>query len=406
MFKSNIPLSRPDITLREREEVLAVLKSPFLSLGPRVPEFEEKFKAFVGTKHAVAVNSGTSGLHLAVRAVGIKAGDRVLTTPFSFVASANCLLYEGAHPAFVDIDEGTWNLDVNLLRRKLARKESGQPRYRAILPVHVFGRPCDMDGLMELAERHGLDVLEDACEAVGAKYLSRRAKTSTPSERRASRPVWRKAGTFGRLGVFAFYPNKQMTTGEGGLIVTDEAQLASACRSMRNQGRREGVGWLQHERLGYNYRLSDLQCALGIAQLARIEEMLLRRDAVARSYGRYLDGIEEIIIPRSEQGKVISWFVYVVRLADRFSRRDRDAILRILRSKGIECSDYFQPIHLQPFYRRMYGFRRGDFPVAEKISDRTIALPFYNSLNEKDLSVVVRELKEALVSLRPGRGRV
>jgi len=396
-MKLKLSLSRPDITDLERERVLEVLRTPDLSLGPRLGEFEAKLAAYVGSKHAVAVNSGTSGLHLCVRALGLGEGDEVITTPFSFVASANCLLFERVKPIFVDIEESFYNVDTNRIEDliKSLRKSGKWKRLKGILPVHVFGRPCEMPEILDLARRYELSVIEDACEAVGAELLVPGAGGKAGS--------WKKAGTFGDCGVFAFYPNKQMTTGEGGMIVTGDKKIADLCRSLRNQGREPGGGWLQHVRLGYNYRLSDINCALGIAQLERIDEIIGKRERVAKLYGEKLKEVTGVIAPPFEPGKRISWFVYVVRLADRFRRRDRDTVLAKLREAGIGCSDYFSPIHLQPFYRREFGFKKGDFPVTERVSERTIALPFHNNLTSADVDLVGETLKKVLKSLRPGR---
>jgi perosamine synthetase len=391
-----LSLSRPDITNLERERVLEVLRTPDLSLGPRLGEFEAKIAAYVGSKHAVAVNSGTSGLHLCVRSLGLGEGDEVITTPFSFVASANCLLFERVKPVFDDIEESVYNVDTNKIEGliKSIRKSGKGKKLKGILPVHVFGRPCDMPGIIELSRRYELSVIEDACEALGAEILVPSARGKAGS--------WAKAGTFGDCGVFAFYPNKQMTTGEGGMVVTDDKRLADLCRSQRNQGREPGGGWLQHVRLGFNYRLSDINCALGLAQLERIGEIIDKRKRVARLYDEKLKEVPGVITPPFETGKRISWFVYVVRLADRFRRRDRDTVLAKLREAGIGCSDYFSPIHLQPFYRREFGFKKGDFPVTEKVSERTIALPFHNNLTSADVDLVGETLKKILKPLRPG----
>ena len=355
-MKLKLSLSRPDITDLERERVLEVLRTPDLSLGPRLGEFEAKLAAYVGSKHAVAVNSGTSGLHLCVRALGLEEGDEVITTPFSFVASANCLLFERVKPIFVDIEESFYNVDTNKVEGIIkSRRKSGKgKKLKGILPVHVFGRPCDMPAILDLAQRYELSVIEDACEAVGAELQVPGARGKAGS--------WKKAGTFGDCGVFAFYPNKQMTTGEGGMIVTDDNKLAGLCRSLRNQGRETGGGWLQHVRLGFNYRLSDINCALGIAQLERIGEIIDERERVARLYGEKLKEVPEVITPPFESGKRISWFVYVVRLADRFRRRDRDAVLARLREAGIGCSDYFSPIHLQTLLSPGIRFQERRFP--------------------------------------------
>jgi perosamine synthetase len=388
-----IPLSRPDITDSERRRVLEVLQTPYLSLGPKLREFETRFAAYIGSRHAVAVNSGTSGLHLCVRAAGLREGDEVVTTPFSFIASANCLLFEKARPVFVDIDESRYNIDQNQLEDVIKRRSRRGKRLKGILPVHVFGRPCDMADILRIAAEHGLDIIEDACEAVGAEVEVKKGKGIKASG-------WKKAGTLGDCGVFAFYPNKQMTTGEGGMIVTDDRRLAGLFRSLRNQGRAPAGAWLQHERLGYNYRLSDINCALGLAQLERIEEILEKRERVARLYAERLSDVPEVTPPPLESGKRISWFVYVVRLAARFRRSDRDSILRGLRAAGIGCSDYFSPIHLQPFYRRAFGYKKGDFPVTEAAAERTIALPFHNNLSPDEIDLVVAALKKILRGIR------
>jgi perosamine synthetase len=426
-----IPLSRPDITDEDRELVLATLRTPQLSLGPRLREFEEKFAAYLGVKHAVAVNSGTSALHLCVRALGIGEGDAVITTPFSFIASANCLLFERARPVFVDIDPETLNIDVGRIEAKVkemrrkggkgVRKGRGKTgKLKAILPVHVFGRPCDMTAIMDIAKRYELDVIEDSCEALGAELLvepgqegRRKAGRRMPdgslkgASAAGTAGVWRKAGSFGRCAAFGFYPNKQMTTGEGGMVVTNEDRISALCRSMRNQGRSDKAAWLQHERLGYNYRLSDINCALGISQLSRLPEMLAKRARVAGWYEESLKDVEGVIVPRQGERERISWFVYVIGLSQRFSRKDRDRILSGLRAKGIACSNYFTPIHLQPFYRKMFGFEAGDFPITENVAARTIALPFHNSLSRDRISVVadllIREISKNIA--RPGKTR-
>ena len=389
-----IPLSRPDIADEDRELVLATLRTPQLSLGPRLREFEEKFARFLEVKHAVAVNSGTSALHLCVRALGIGEGDAVITTPFSFIASANCLLFERARPVFVDIDPETLNIDPEQIEAKakeLRRKRSGGAgrgkakagRLKAILPVHVFGRPCDMPAIMEIAKRYELDVIEDSCEALGAELRTKSGE-------------WRKAGSFGRCAAFGFYPNKQMTTGEGGMVVTDDARIAALCRSMRNQGRSDKAAWLQHERLGYNYRLSDINCALGISQLSRLKEMIAKRARVAGWYEERIKDLAQVIVPKQGERERISWFVYVIQLSKRFSRKDRDRILAGLRAQGIACSNYFTPIHLQPFYRKAFGFKPGDFPVTESAGARTVALPFFNLMREEQVDSVGECLKELL----------
>jgi perosamine synthetase len=404
-----IPLSSPDITGKEKERILEVLNTPNLSLGPKLAEFEKKFADYIGSKYAIAVNSGTSGLHLCIKSLDIKDGDEVLTTPFSFISSANCILFERARPVFVDIDEKTLNIDENKLHYIIKKSKDKNQKLKAILPVHIFGRPCEMDEIMELAQEYELKVIEDPCEAIGAECLSSYHKESTikrqlliknnKNEKSRKSKTWRNVGTFGDCGVFAFYPNKQITTGEGGMIVTDDENIYKLCRSMRNQGRSDDSGWLQHERLGYNYRISDINCALGIAQLERIDEILAKRERVAKLYNERLKEIEELIIPQSEQNKKISWFVYVVRLINKYSKEDRDLILNKLKEKGIGCSNYFSPIHLQPFYKKMFGYKKGDFPVTERVSERTIALPFFNNLKEDQLDYVCENLKKIIFPL-------
>jgi len=389
-----IPLSNPDITELEKEKVLEVLETPNLSLGPKLVEFEKKFAEYIGTKYAVAVNSGTSGLHLCIRALDIKNGDKVLTTPFSFIASGNCILFERATPIFVDIDERTLNIDVNKLSDTIGKIKAKNKKLKAILPVHIFGVPCKIDKIMELAEKYELHIIEDACEAIGAEIKKSNVKYQMSKEKKDQK--WQKVGTFGDCGVFAFYPNKQITTGEGGMIVTNDENIYKLCRSMRNQGRSDNGGWLQHERLGYNYRISDISCALGIGQLKRIDEILAKREKNAKLYNEKLEDTKELIIPQFEENKKISWFAYVVRLKDGYSQEDRDFILNKLKEKGIGCSNYFSPIHLQPFYREMFGYKKEDFPIAEKVSERTITLPFYNNLKEEQIDYVCKNLKKII----------
>jgi perosamine synthetase len=375
-----IELSGPDLTEAEVAAVTAVLRGRRLSLGPKLPEFERMVADYVGCRYGVAVSSGTSALHLIVRALGLGEGDEVITTPFSFVASANCLLYERAMPRFVDIDPVTWNLDCQQVEAAIT------PRTRAILGVDVFGRPADWGRLRAIAAAHDLAAIEDSCEALGARY-------------RFSDGGWAMAGSLGEAGCFAFYPNKQITTGEGGMIVTDREDIMRLCRSMRNQGRDEGADWLCHARLGYNYRLSDINCALGIAQMQRVAEILAARRRVAGWYGSMLEEVPGVEAPRETPGSEISWFVYVVRVPACRDRRDLERVIEGLRARGVGCSNYFYPIHLQPFYRELFGYAEGDFPVTERVSAQTIALPFYNELGQADVEWVVGALKESLRQL-------
>lgn len=388
--KMSIPLSKPDIGEREVQYVTDVLRSGRLSLGPRLAEFEQKFAAYAGTQFAVATNSGTSALHLCVRALGIGPQDEVITTPFSFVASTNCILYEGATPVFLDIDPVTLNIDPKQLRRFLKQcclldsrrgvvvdKTTGRT-VKAVLPVHVFGLPCEMDPIMELARQYGLAVIEDACEALGAEYQGRRA------------------GTIGDAAAFAFYPNKQMTTGEGGMIVTDREDIAHACRSMRNQGREEGSSWLHHTSLGYNYRMSDLHCALGLAQLERIEDLLTARERVAASYDHALMGNQFVLRPTGFEGTKRSWFVYVVQVNLPFPKAVRDRTLAKLRERGVECQAYFPAIHRQPYMNGRALSPFGPLPRTESASDRCIALPFFSGQTQEEIEFVSEALNQVL----------
>jgi perosamine synthetase len=368
-----ISLASPDIGYGDVEAVLSVLATPILSLGPKLTEFESKIAAYAGTKYAIAVNSGTSALHLIIRALGIGPGDEVITTPFSFVASANCILFEGATPVFADIDLVTYNIDPKNVEARIT------PRTRAILAVDVFGRPANWKALKQIARKHKLHLIEDSAEAIGSEYFGR------------------KAGALGDAGIYAFYPNKQITTGEGGIITTDNRRLAELCASMRNQGHSVRSSWLEHPRLGYNYRLSDINCALGISQLARIKEIMGKRARVAAWYDEALADVPGLVLPPlTTPHAKISWFVYVVRLGDRYTKHDRTRIMAALRKAGVSCREYFPVIHLQRFYREEHGYKEGNFPVAEYISERTIALPFHNNLSRGDVLRVARTLRSLL----------
>lgn len=380
----NIPMSSPDLTAADRQAVMEVLATPHLSLGPKLPAFERLVCEYTGARHAVAVNSGTAGLHLCVRAAGIGPGDLVITTPFSFVASTNALLFENAIPVFVDVDARTGNLDPEQLRDALDHVERYLPRQaptpkgtlKAVLPVDVFGQPAPMDVLCALARERGLKVIEDSCEALGATYKGK------------------QAGTFGDYGVFAFYPNKQMTTGEGGVIITDDDQAAAFMRALRNQGRAPGDTWLSHTYLGYNYRLDEMSCALGISQLRRLDEMLSKREQVAAWYSDRLKGVDGVETPFiAPETTRMSWFVYVVRLERTIDRAD---FARRLEARGVPVRPYFLPIHLQPYMVERFGWREGDFPVTEDLGRRGLALPFSGVMTEEQVEYVCQAIRTEL----------
>ena len=374
-----IPLSAPDITEAEIEGVTAVLRTNSLSLGPKLEEFEEALAAFHRMPEAIAVSSGTAALHLAIRALGIGEGDEVIVPSFTFVAVANAVLYERATPVFVDIDSVTLNVDPARVAGAIT------VRTRAIIVVHTFGVPAEMDVLMELARRHGLAVIEDACEAIGATYNDK------------------LVGSFGDIATLAFYPNKQMTTGEGGAVLVRDTQLAGRIRALRNQGRYPSGDWLQHAEIGYNYRLSEMACALGLTQLRRLPEILALRAEVARNYDALLAPLERndrIVRPRLHFPlRQISWFVYVIQLAERFSVDDRDRVMESLQLQSIGCARYFAPIHLQPAYSETPSAMQAKLPVTESIAQRTLALPFFNRLSQVNAKDVVGALEQALAHL-------
>ena len=378
-----IPLAQPELGQREEELVLEVLRSGRLSLGPVQERFEHAFAKWLGVDDAVAVSSGTAALHLGVRALGWGEGDEVVTSPFSFVASANCLLYEGATPVFADIDPVTLNLDPRAAAAAVGERTAG------ILPVHIFGYPAAMQPLVELAEGSGLGVLEDACEAPGAVDAE-----------------GVKVGARGNLATFAFYANKQLTTGEGGMIVPRTAAEAAALRSERNQGRAVEMGWLDHDRLGFNYRMTELQAALGVAQMERADELLSRRGAVAGLYGEALGAMggrpggegddAGLVLPAADRGdERRSWFVYTVRLPE---ASDRDAVVADLAQRGIASKAYLPCIHLMPHYSERFGFAGGEFPVAESVAERSLALPFFPAMSAAQVELVAEALAEALGS--------
>ena len=375
MNEEAIPLSSPDITQAEIDAVVSVLRSDRLSIGPRLEAFEAAVAERAGRKYGIGVNSGTSGLHLCVKALGIGEGCEVITTPFTFIATPNCVLFERARPVFVDIDPESYNLDPGAVEAAIT------PRTKAILPVEVFGNTAHFDEYERIAKKHNLHLIEDCCEALGAVL--------------ADRP----AGSFGDCGVFAFYPNKQITTGEGGMIVTDSREIRDLCASMRNQGRATEA-WLSHARLGYNYRLSDVNAAIGEVQMHRLDEILGKRRLAAGLYDQALADIEEIHLPPMIDRGNASWFVYVIRLADKFTEADRDAVIDHLRENGIGCNNYFVPVHTQPYIMDMLGTKAGDFPVTERVAARTIALPFFSNLTESQVARVKTALKNAIAAVR------
>jgi perosamine synthetase len=366
-----IPLARPSIGPAEEARVLEALRSGRLSLGPRLPAFEEALSARLSGRPVSAVSSGTAGLHLAVRAAGVEAGDEVVTTPFSFVASANCLLYEGARPVFCDIDPRTLNIDPEAAATAVGERTTG------LLPVHIFGYPAATAAFERLAAERGLWIVEDTCEAFGAVHGD-----GTP------------VGARGNLSVFAFYPNKQMTTGEGGAVVGRTAADKERIDSERNQGRAPDMGWLDHDRLGFNYRIDELSCALGLAQLERLDELLAGRARVAGLYAQALAGIDGLDLPcPDEGGDRRSWFVYVVQLPPGV---DRDAAVTAMRERGVDSKPYLPAIHLMSFYRERFGHREGEFPVCEEVARRSLALPFFPGLSEGEVAQVAGAVREVI----------
>jgi perosamine synthetase len=366
-----VPLARPVVGEREEQLVLETLRSGRLALGPRLAEFEQAFARRIGVEHASAVSSGTAGLHLAIRAAGVEPGDEVVTTPFSFVASANCLLYEGARPVFCDIDRRTLNITPQ------AAADAVTDRTTGLLPVHIFGYPADMAGFEQLAADRALWLVEDTCEALGGVHAD-------------GRPV----GARGNLAVFAFYANKQLTTAEGGMVICPDPAAKERIDSERNQGRAPDMGWLDHDRLGFNYRLDELSCALGVAQLERLEQMLAGRARVAALYGEALADLDGLALPAPDEGgERRGWFVYVVQVPDGV---DRDDTILALRERGVDSKPYLPAIHLMTFYRERFGHREGEFPVCEDVARRSLALPFHPGLREDEVERVVGALRVAL----------
>lgn len=377
---SLIPLSKPDITQAEVDAVTEVLLSGTLTAGGKIEEFETKCAALAGRRFGIAVSSGTAALHCSMIAAGIKPGDEIITTPFSFVASANAALFVDAKPVFVDIEPRSLNIDASLIEQAIT------PKTKAILAVEAFGHPAGIDKLEQIARRNELVLIEDACEGFGGSL--------------GKRPL----GGFGRASVFSFYPNKQITTAEGGMIVTDDDKFAAHCRSVRNMGR-DGMAWLAHKRLGFNYRMSELHAALGCAQMNRLGEILEgRRQAAAWYYDCLLDN-RMLILPTHSDEDHVSWFVFVVRLSDLFEDGDRDEAMRLLRMRGIGCNNYFPPIHLQPYMRERFGYEPGMMPVCEYVAARTLALPFFSTISKAQIERVCQAVDEVLQKVLLGRRR-
>jgi Predicted pyridoxal phosphate-dependent enzyme apparently involved in regulation of cell wall biogenesis len=386
-----IPMSYPDITEAERQAVMEVLHTPNLAMGPKIDAFEAAIAKFAGAKHAIAVNSGTAGLHLCVRAAGFEQNDLVVTTPFSFVASTNVLIFEKAIPVFVDVDPLTGNIDPLKAAAAVRELKAGGPSARHWLPrkgaenpgllkgmlaVDVFGQPADYDELRKISDSAGIKLIEDSCESLGAEYKGR------------------KTGLLGDYGVFAFYPNKQITTGEGGIIVTNDDKAADFMRALRSQGRAPGDTWLQHTYLGYNYRMDEMSAALGLVQMQRIEELLNKRQQVADWYAERLSEIQgveaPVLVPETTR---VSWFVYVVRFDVSINR---DEIAAELKRRGIPVRPYFLPIHLQPYMVEQFGYRPGDFPVTEELGNRGLALPFSGMMSEEQVEIVCQTLRDCI----------
>ncbi len=366
-----VHLSRPDVNEDDIKAVVEVLKTPNLSLGPKIPEFEEKLAKYIGRKYGIAVNSGTSGLFLCLKALGIGKGDEVITTPFTFIATTNSILMVDAKPVFVDIDPVSLNIDPKKIEAKITSKT------KAIMPVVVFGNPVGLDEVWRIAKKHNLPVIEDSCEGLGSEINGQ------------------KIGNFGTMSNFAFYPNKQMTTGEGGMILTDDEKLADMCRSLRNQGRGKGGGWLAHDRVGYNFRMSDINAAMGVSQLDRIEQFVQKRRKAAALYQELLAGENRIMVPKEPASSRMSWFVFVIRLKEPYNSK-RNEILNAMLAEGIQVSNYFPPVTLQPFMVEKFGFKDGDFPISDSVCKCTIALPFYNNLTKDDATLVCKTLKKCL----------
>lgn len=369
----NIPLSKPDITALEKKYILEVLASEQFSFGEKLNSFERAFCSSFNTKYAVAMNSGTSALHVAVKALGLKKGDEVITTPYSFIASSNCLIYEGVKPVFVDIDPMTLNIDTNQIEKAIT------PNTKAILVVHIFGQPCNMDDILAIANKHNLYIIEDACEAIGAKWNDQ------------------YVGLIGDVGVFAFYPNKQITTGEGGMLVTNSEKIYKLASSLRNQGRNIDSEWLEHQYIGYNYRMSELQAALGLAQIERLDEILEKRKTAAENYLNLIKKYQlPLQTPKQLPQSTISWFVFIIILPEKINR---DMLINALARENIQTKPYFPSIHLQPSYKLLFNYQEGTFPNSEKASSNTLAIPFYSKIKLKEQEHVIGNLADLLTNM-------
>lgn len=368
-----ISMSHPDISEEDIQEVSEVLRSGRLALGPKAKEFESLIAAYANVKHAIAVSSGTAALHLIIKALGISPKDEVLVPSFTFAASVNAIFYVGAIPIFVDINPKTYTIDLNDLKKKINFKT------KAIMVVDIFGHPAEWNEIMSIADQYGLKIIDDACEALGAEYRNK------------------KLGSFGDAAAFAFYPNKQITTGEGGIITTNNNEIAKLCQSMRNQGRGEMGSWLEHDRLGFNYRLDEMSAALGVSQFKRIEKLLAKRAHVASIYNEMLARMDGICIPAALPYVKISWFVYVIKLINGL---ERSPVMKALFEKGIPSRAYFSPVHLQPYIRQMLGTKEGMLPVTESICNQTLALPFHANLTEKEIQLVVESLVQCISTLK------
>jgi len=368
------PLAKPYITQREKDLVNDVLDSGFLSLGPKLEEFEKKFANKIGTAYACGVSSGTTGLHVMMNVAGITSGDEVITTPFSFIASSNCMLYVGAVPIFVDIDPRTYNIDPTKIEVAITAKT------KAILVVHIFGQSADMDPIIDIAKRYNLILLEDACESICASYKGK------------------NVGTFGQTSVFAFYPNKQMTTGEGGIICTDNKAIFDHAKSLTNQGRGANMSWLDHQYVGYNYRMDEMSAAVGIAQLEKLDWMIEERKKISDMYTKHLLDYSDLVdVPLTSQFNTNTWFVYVIQIKEK--NKIRNKIIEKLRDCGISTKEYLPSIHLFHCYREKFGYNDGEFPISENVSMRSIALPFYIGLQESDIKYIIGKLVSAIKNI-------